>query len=477
MLHSLNSRLLFSYVIVILVCLMVVGLGLFVFVRTSTLWSRGTFLRLEATARVTIPLLHRTSSTGELTDQRTEHLLKQAAVSQDIRILLLDDTGQVRFDTDGEWQDEELPNIVQPRLPKASRTQGAFIAPDGTRWAYVGEVVSAADNGDRQVVAFLVPQIRRLALKWYVENLLPPLVQAGLVALLLSVLIAWIIARSVAKPLRHVAEAAYSLAQGDMDRRAPVSGPREVQRLAQSFNSMADQVQASQQSQRDFVANVSHELKTPLTSIQGFSQALLDGTASGPEGTARAAQVIHSEANRMRRMVDELLILARLDAGQLKMTRDVVAVGPLLRGCLERLAPQAQEANVTLVMKSHESLNVIGDSDRLAQVIINLVDNAVCHTPAGSTVTLGASQSGDNSVAISITDTGEGIPDDELARIFERFYQIDKSRQHSRGAGLGLAIAKEIIEAHGGRITAENVVGLGSKFTVHLPLAPVKNLT
>ena len=156
------------------------------------------------------------------------------------------------------------------------------------------------------------------------------------------------------------------------------------------------------------MANVSHELKTPLTSIQGFSQALIDGTASGPEGTARAARIIRGEASRMGRMVDELLVLARMDAGELKMAQKVVAIEPLLRGCLDTLTPQAQESNVSLALKISEASSVRGDSDRLAQAIVNLLDNAISHTSTGGSVTVGAAPSDSDQVEITVTDTGEG---------------------------------------------------------------------
>jgi signal transduction histidine kinase len=263
-----------------------------------------------------------------------------------------------------------------------------------------------------------------------------------------------------------------AIARGEIGARAPVSGPAEAQALARSFNSMADQVEAAQRSQRDFVANVSHELKTPLTSIQGFSQALLDGAAATPEATARAARVIHDEAERMRRMVDELLILARFDAGQVDMAHAPVELGPLLAACVERLSPQAQAAGIALELDAPDAPTITGDGDRLAQVFANLLDNAIAHTPAGGRVTLAAHQVG-NTVEVTVTDTGEGIPAEALPRIFERFYRVDQSRQHSRGAGLGLAIAREIVEAHGGTITVESVVGLGSRFTVRLPATSV----
>lgn len=472
MLRSLNSRLLLSYVSLILICLLAVGLGLLVFVHTSPLWARGTFLRLEATARATNAVLHRAESRNGWSAQDTEHLLAQASDVQGVRILLLDRSGRVRFDTNDEWQNTRLPNVTRSAFLGSTRTQGIIAGPEGSRWAYVAESLpSTGSDGEGQIVAFLMPQFKILALAWFAQNLLPPLIRAGIVALLLSVLIAWLIARSIGRPLQQVAETAQALARGNLGQRAPVSGPAEVQSLAVSFNRMADQVEASQKSQRDFVANVSHELKTPLTSIQGFSQALLDGTASGPEGTAHAARVIRGEADRMRRMVDELLVLARLDAGQIEISRDKVAVGPLLNECLDKLAPQAQEADVNVSVHGSESLYVVGDLDRLEQVVINLLDNALAHTPAGGTVTLTAKKAGNHDIEIAVADTGQGIPVAELPRVFERFYRVDRSRQRSRGAGLGLAIAKEIVEAHGGEISAESVPGSGSKFVIRLPSA------
>ena len=151
-------------------------------------------------------------------------------------------------------------------------------------------------GGNSQTLLFVSPQGRLLMLVWFAENLLPPLARAGAVALVLSVLMALLISRSVVAPLRRVADAAESIARGETDTRAPVSGPTEVRGLACSFNTMAEQVEAAQQSQRDFVANVSHELKTPLTSIQGFSQAILEGAVTTPEGYRRSAEIIYQQA-------------------------------------------------------------------------------------------------------------------------------------------------------------------------------------
>jgi signal transduction histidine kinase len=468
MLRSLNFRLLISYVLVILVCLTLVGLGLLVFLRTSPLWTNLITLRLEAAARATMPTLR----SGVAAPETFPRLLAEAAANQEVRILLADSQNVVRFDSDDTWTRERLQSVR--RRANLDRIQGTFTGPNGGRWTFVGRTVRAPSGG-RQLVLFVAPRTQVLA--WFGVNMLPPVVQAGLIALVPSVLLALLISRSISKPLQRVAGAAEAIARGETGTRAPISGPSEVRALARSFNQMADRVEATHQSQRDFVANVSHELKTPLTSIQGFSQALLDGTASPPKAAARAARVIHQETERMRRMVDDLLVLARFDAGQMTLAHNRVELGPLLRGCIEKLTPQARTAQVTLELDTPEQpegqLAITGDADRLAQVFANLIDNGIAHTPAGGKVTIAARSVAGSAVEVTVTDTGEGIPPEAISRIFERFYQVDRSRKRApergRGAGLGLAITKEIVEAHGGTVAAESVVGLGSKFTVRLP--------
>jgi two-component system OmpR family sensor kinase len=469
MFRNLNIRLLISYVLVILVCLALVGLWLVVFLRASPLWTSLVTLRLEAAARATLPTLRSAADSPETLPD----LLAEAAEKQEVRTLLVDNKNVVRFDSEGAWTGERLEEFNRTSLAQ-DRIQGTFTAPKGSRWVFVGRVVPATDGG-RQLALFVAPRLAVLV--WFADNLLQPLAQAGAVALVLSILLALLISRSISKPLRRVSSAAEAIARGETGARAPVSGPSEVRALAHSFNQMADRVEAARQSQRDFVANVSHELKTPLTSIQGFSQALLDGAAATPEAAARAARVIHEETERMRRLVDDLLILARFDAGQMTLARDQIDLSALLRECVEKLAPQAQAAQAALTLDAPEQLAIIGDRDRLAQVFTNLLDNGLAHTPAGGKVAIAARLLPEqNTIAVTVTDSGEGIPPEALPRIFERFYQVDKARsrdrkrahERGRGAGLGLAISKEIVEAHGGSIVAESVVGLGSKFTVYL---------
>jgi len=288
--------------------------------------------------------------------------------------------------------------------------------------------------------------------------------------LLLSLLLAFGVARWVADPLQRLVAASQHEPVAGAE---PVSerGPREVRELTRAFNDMLARVRSSQSSQRNFVANVSHELKTPLTSVQGFAQAILDGTARTRSEQEQAAEVIYNESQRMHRMVLDLLDLARLDAGIADLKMAPVDMRALLDSISEKFSLQAQKGKITLVVDSPPDLPImVADGDMLAQIFTNLVDNALRHTPTGGQITLQA-QSTQTTMEIHVSDTGSGIPSGAIPHIFERFYQADLSRPggEKHGAGLGLAIVQEIVTAHSGRITVRSQEGLGTTFTVHLP--------
>lgn len=474
MFRSLQARLILSYVVIVVVCLVLVGLAAFVLLRG---YQRNlVYSRLSDRAIVAAAFTAQTLRRGTSPQEAVERLALQSNRGDALltSVYLVDRAGRVMAHS-GEPVDplafEQL--AIHAAAPRAPPVREELRMEAGRRLLYVAEPVRASEDGQPVVSYLLIIGELYRPMRLALGDLLPRLMWAGAIAFPLSVVLAALLAYSISRPLERIAQAAEDVAGGSYEQQLQIATPTEVARLATSFNSMARQVQATLQSQQDLVANVSHELKTPLTSIQGFSQALLDGTASDAEAQERAAVIIHEEAGRMRRLVDDLLELARLESGQVQLVREPVDMADLVRACAARFSPLAEQAGSTLQADAPPSLPpVVGDSDRLAQVLGNLVDNALKHSrdakDGGRVVLRGECR--EQWVLCSVTDNGPGIPAEELSRVFERFYQVEKSRvRRGSGAGLGLAIAREIVEAHGGRIGAESVEGLGTRLTVELP--------
>jgi two-component system OmpR family sensor kinase len=462
MLTSLRSRLLATYILLAALVLAIVAAGLLIYLVRSPLADRQISQRLRVVASL-------------VTNREAQGLLAAGPAQLQAALQRLDQTAQARallVDSGGQVLADSRPQDPLPaRLPGRVRVFGT--AASGTLRDAAGQVwiyqVAALGTGRYLILAEARPATRLATLLG--DDLVPPLVQAGLAALVLSALLAWMMARWVAAPLKHMADAASAVAAGDFQHPLPTQGPSEVKGFAAAFRNMVQRVQASVTAQRDFVANVSHELKTPLTSIQGFAQALLDGTAGDQAGQKRAARVILDESQRLHRLVDDLLQLARLDAGQGEFRREALDLKPLLDGVVERFRLRQAESGATIVADLPAFPVVIGDGDRLAQVFTNLLDNALKHSPPRGRVSL-TGESGSGWVVVHISDQGPGIPPDELSRIFERFYQVDKARSggSGRGSGLGLAISREIVRAHGGELVVQSQLGAGSRFSVQLPV-------
>ncbi|KAA0240375.1 MAG: sensor histidine kinase [Chloroflexi bacterium CFX7] len=303
-------------------------------------------------------------------------------------------------------------------------------------------------------------------------DLTPRLVFSGLIGVAAALVLGFLLSQSVAAPLRNIARAARSVARGSYRQRVPATGPTEVRELASTFNRMTGEVQRSQQTLRDFLANISHELKTPLTSIRGFSEAIQDGTIDDPEGILRSARVISTESSRVLRLVEELLDLSRIESGQVSMQQEEIELRELFEHVREIFALRADEGGVNLEIASADGLRIRGDFDRLEQVLNNLLDNALRHTPAGGTVRLASYALQPGVAQVTVSDTGKGIPPEDVVHLFERFYRAkDSARANGqpRGYGLGLAISREIVRAHGGDIWATSEVGRGTMFIFTLP--------
>jgi len=223
---------------------------------------------------------------------------------------------------------------------------------------------------------------------------------------------------------------------------------------------------------QDFVANVSHEFRTPLTAIQGFAETLLTGALEDPANRRRFVEIIRDHAARLARLTEDLLELSLIEAGQLKLEFQPVSVRQLVDSCMETASVKAAPKHLGLKTVVPKGLpEVRGDANRLQEVLQNLLDNAVQYTPGGGNIEVDAA-SGNGRVTITVSDTGIGIPEAEQSRIFERFYRVDAARsREAGGTGLGLAIARHIVEAHGGRIWVESTVGQGSRFHFSIPAA------
>ncbi|MBK8022646.1 MAG: HAMP domain-containing histidine kinase [Chloroflexi bacterium] len=490
MLQRLRARIFLSYVLVLFVTLAVISFALLFIFNTRAAPIEPTLQRLASTAlsvNLREIVVQSRFSLLRPTDEDFANLattLDAVASERGVRLLLVNmNERTVSYDSAGaiESGSSFVGDVNNYRIPAAlSRTlftnidaiAGNFVDPrDGQQWLYVGveglrEQIGANADTFALVYADLRPQqTLQDALNDFGAELFPLLAQGALVGVIIAIIVAGFIARSIARPLQSLALAANEVAQGRFQH-VPVKGPSEVKSVAEAFNQMSADVQSAQQAQKDFLANVSHDLKTPLTSIQGFSQAIIDGAAHDP---VRAAKIIHDEAERLNRMVVELTDLARIQAGRLSMQWTGIDLGQLTEGVAQRLAVMAREKNVIMRVDCPPMPDVAGDGDRLVQVVTNLIGNAIKYTPPGGHVWV-STRVERSGVLLTVKDDGQGIPAPELARIFERFYQVDKARGPQRGTGLGLAIVQEIVAAHGGRIEAySDGENTGSTFTVWLP--------
>ena len=475
MLNSLRLRLYAAFGLTIAITLGVAGFAFF--------FPLGSYREDQAVStlrQVALPVYYNLTSFGaDVTARQLAVYLRQQASQTDIMILVVDSSGRVVRDATPEASLLNETFDLPPRqLPQDFRHlyQGTHHAQDGRELYFVAVPLPPRFAAGPLGASALVLALPKDSAGSVIGDLTPRLLLAGLAGLGVAIVAGLVLSRSVYLPLQRVARAAVSVARGNYQEKVPVQGPTEAHTLAENFNHMTDAVRSSQQTLRDFLANVSHELKTPLTSIRGFSQALGDGTITESEGQERAARVIESESRRLLHLVEELLDLSRIESGQETMKRIPVPVQELFAHCAEVFSLRSQETGVSLEVEAGDVPPVLGDFDRLEQVLGNLLDNAFRHTPAGGSVRLSARlaerrahPSADRWVELSVADSGEGISPEELAQVFDRFYRGDAA---GRGAGLGLAISREIVRAHGGEIRAESSPGTGTRFVVTLPAAP-----
>ncbi len=338
-------------------------------------------------------------------------------------------------------------------VPDVNHPSNGTTTYDGTRDIYSYRLIPA-----RGLLLLRAESARSAA--WH--PFLGDLLLAALAGAALAAALSFVVARSIVRPVRRVADASHALAAGKTPTPLPEEGPSELASLAQAFNEMAQQLAASRDSERSFLLSVSHELKTPLTAIRGYAEGLSEGAFSADE----ASRTILVEARRLERLVRDLLDLARMNRHEFAVDREPVDLAELARAAVARHESSATDFGVALGVEGEESW-VEADHDRLLQVASNLIENALRETPPGGSVAVRA-----EGRRLVVSDTGPGLELADLPHAFDRFFLYDKyGRERPVGSGLGLAIVKQLVEAMGGSVEVESTPGHGATFAVTLPAA------
>jgi signal transduction histidine kinase len=391
----------------------------------------------------------------------------QFSTQLETRVRILDPQGAILVDSHQEGNAADLqsdPLVAQAltgqyasRIDEAGRERTMYVAlPILVDNQPVGVVYLSQPLSDVTAV------LSDLRTRWLLATAIA-LALSGVVGLLLS--------GAITRPLRRLTVAAGAVAQGQFDQQVPVRSQDEIGRLSQAFNDMTARLRAARQMQTDFVANVSHELRTPLTSIKGMVETLRGGAIDDPEVRDRFLETAESETDRLIRLVNDLLLLSRADSEALNLHRGSTDLADLVRATTDRLRPQAETRDLALEVEAGpDPLVVWIDADRIEQVLVNLLDNAIKYSQAGGVVTVTATVEPDGAALVQVRDQGIGIPAQDLPRVSQRFYRADKARSRADGgSGLGLAIAQALVEAHGGRLWLKSQEGQGTLVTFTLP--------
>jgi two-component system sensor histidine kinase BaeS len=278
-----------------------------------------------------------------------------------------------------------------------------------------------------------------------------------------------LISGNVLAPVSALNAAARRLGGGDLSQRVPAPSRDEVGQLGRTFNSMAEGLENAERQRKNLVADVSHELRTPLSNIQGYIEAIRDGVLEPDEATMGT---IHEQVLHLARLVEDLRLLAQTEAEDFQLAIEPDSLYEVVGRSVEAFRARAESRGIALKLEGTSVMAMIAlDRTRIAQVVGNLLENAVRHTPSGGEVAVSVGAERGSVATVTVADNGEGIPADELDHVFERFYRVDPSRARTTGGtGMGLTIAKKLVEAHGGAIRVESTVGAGSRFVFELPL-------
>ena len=463
MIRSIFSKILLSHIIVILVTTVTMGILMPFLIRNYLIESRKNELIQKGQSIVSFigPSLE--------TSRVTAHM-ESIGNLVGANVWIMDNSGKVLAG--------KAPERWQRRVAENPEEYQRLFGSDVQSWIRTGRkqadpsvaVSIPVPNASPPAALFLYTPIKGVTKAAdAVEDLLLIALSVGTGA---ALTIGFLISRSLTKPIQNISNSADSFAKGNFEARAQVSGSDEVSRLGQTFNSMAEAIAGVEQNRRDFLANVSHELKTPVASIQVLAESLADGLVQDPDQQRRYLNNIVAETGRIDRLIRDLLDMSLLVAGQLPIRLSPVNLSEFVKDHIERHQHSLQARNLEVTIDSPPNLGkVLADPDRLEQVFTNLLSNAARYSPVGSKIKIILTPSS-SAVVLSVADQGPGIPAPDLPFIFDRFYRVEKSRVRSDGGtGLGLAISKKLVTAMNGIISVRSIEGQGSTFTITLPIA------
>jgi two-component system phosphate regulon sensor histidine kinase PhoR len=470
---TLHRQLYLSYLLITLLSLGAIGgytvsaLHNFYYEQTSNdLKSRARLIQYQATHHFTstnIPALKRLAKTlGQPGGQRVTLILPDGTVVGD------SNENPTRMDNHSDRPE------VKEALTGETGSSVRYSQTVKANLMYVALPISA--NG--QLMGVVRLSIPLTVIDEALKGMLWKIILAGLLIALAATPVSLYISRRISQPLSEMKDNAERFASGKLDSRIRVEGPDDVVRLAEALNAMAAQLddrihrlRKLETIRRDFVANVSHELKTPITSIKGFVETLLGGALDNPEDSKRFLGIVAGQADRLNAIIDDLLSLSQLeqDSGGVEIVIEESGLKPVLEMAIQGCALKASGKNISVIINCEASLTARINPQLFEQAVINLVDNAIKYSLPSTQVRVEAS-AGNGEVTVAVIDEGRGIEKEHFPRIFERFYRVDKDRSRQLGGtGLGLAIVKHIAQVHGGSVSVDSSVGKGSTFRIHLP--------
>ncbi|MGD0855376.1 MAG: ATP-binding protein [Dehalococcoidia bacterium] len=495
--HTLQFRLLVAFTLVIL---LTVGVVFFMIWQTTTGQIQKFSDRVEHMVMGRIQFVVMDYYIIHQNWDGIDSLIKEVGEQFNYRIVLTDNTGTII--TDSAKDSSSNSSIAQAELDKfysrpvslppqgpANPNSSAAVPPDSTS-AQDGPSLlvmpgltshqppngpSPSQDSNANVIGrvYLMPlsqnEIGLTALQLLYNEIGRYFIIGGLLAVIVALGVTFFISRNILFPVRALTAAAHKWGKGDLSQRVNIKDKSEIGEMATTFNSMAANMERDIQLRRDMIADIAHELRSPLTNIRGYLEAIRDSVMKPDEKTIGS---VYDETMLLSRLIDDLQELSLAEAGELKLYRETEVVPDLIDQAVSAVQAKALSKEISLDSNVPAGLpEVYVDFLRIKQVLLNLLENAIAHTPRGGAITVAAIENGDM-IEISVTDTGEGIPADELQNIFERFHRIDKSRTRSTGGtGLGLTIARSFVEAHGGKITVQSELGKGSRFSFTIPIS------